>query len=74
MTCHFPLKGEFVLTVAGNAAADSEVADAGLSDALLRELVAVLPGRQAAEIVSRVFDASRNDIYQRMLEIKDGNS
>ena len=65
-----PLKGEFVIVVAGAPAA-SEGVD---YDNLLRELVAVLPGRQAVEITARLSGANRNDIYQQMLALKAENS
>lgn len=68
-----PLKGEFVIGVAG-AQDSGEEADPGLSEALLRELVAALPGKQAAAIVARITGVPRNDIYQRMLAIKDEQS
>ena len=62
------LKGEFVIVVAG---APDELSVPGIDyGALLEELVAVLPGKQAAAIVARVSGESRNAVYQRMLEIK----
>lgn len=62
------LKGEFVIVVAGAA---EPAADSFDTDALLQELVAVLPGKQAAAIVARVTGESRNAVYQRMLAIKE---
>lgn len=66
-------KGEFVIVVAGTGkdAAD----DPAISvDALLDELVRVLPGRQAADIVSRVTGRRRNEVYRDMLALKDSSS
>jgi 16S rRNA (cytidine1402-2'-O)-methyltransferase len=68
-----PAKGEFVLVVGGAA----EVAgEEGLrrGTALLGELLAVMPGRQAVDIVARVFGGGRNEWYQRMLALKAENS
>ena len=50
------------------------MADGGLQDTLLRELLAVLPGKQAADIVARVTGGGRNAVYQRMLALKDEQS
>lgn len=62
-------KGEFVVVVAGNP--DGGAAAAGPpADRLLEALVAVLPGRQAAAIVADVFELSRNDVYRRMLHLR----
>ncbi len=68
-----PLKGEFVIGVAG-APGSGEEGDPGSSDALLRELMAALPGKQAAAIVARITGVPRNEVYQRMLAIKDEQS
>ena len=62
------IKGEFVIVVAGAAVDSAGSVDA---DTLLKELVAVLPGKQAAAIVARVTGESRNAVYQRMLELKE---
>lgn len=62
-------KGEFVIVVAG-AAVDAGSDDESIVDALLGELIGVLPGKQAAAIVARVTGESRNSVYQRMLDIK----
>jgi 16S rRNA (cytidine1402-2'-O)-methyltransferase len=66
-----PAKGEFVVVVGG---ADTAKADGGTIDAerLLQELVRVLPGRQAVEIVATVSGRPKNDLYRRMLEITVG--
>ena len=68
-----PLKGEFVIGVAGAEVADD--AEAAV-DAyrLLGELLAVMPGKQAVDIVVRVTGAGRNAVYQRMLDRKDEDS
>ena len=61
-------KGEFVIVVEG--AADARSDDTFKVDTLLAELTAVLPGKQAAAIVARVTGEPRNQVYQRMLELK----
>ena len=40
-------------------------------DELLRALIDVLPGKQAAHIVARVTGESRNVVYRRMLQIQE---
>ena len=64
-----PCKGEFVLVVAG-AAADQAGARTLSTRALLQELLEALPGSQAVDIVSRLTDDRRNDVYRLMLELK----
>ena len=66
-------KGEFVVVVAGAEAGET------LGDEMLRrwlaELTAVLPGRQATDIVARVSGRRRNEVYRIMLELKgDGDA
>ncbi len=63
------LKGEFVIVVAGADAAED--GDSLARDALLRELVGVVPGKQAADIVARVTGEPRNAVYKRMLELRE---
>jgi 16S rRNA (cytidine1402-2'-O)-methyltransferase len=66
-----PLKGEFVLIVAGNAATDISPDDAA-ARRLLRKLMAEVPAKRAAELVADILDRRPNDIYRLMLEEKDG--
>ena len=61
-----PSKGEFVVVVEGATATPSATADL---DALLQELIRVVPGKQAAEIAARLTGGKRNEVYQRMLEL-----
>lgn len=64
-----PSKGEFVVAVVG--ARDEDVdAEQLNADRLLAELVAVLPGKQAVEITTRLSGRHRNELYQKMLELK----
>jgi 16S rRNA (cytidine1402-2'-O)-methyltransferase len=62
-------KGEFVVIVAGASASDEEanVVDA---TALLQELVQVMPGSQAVDIVTKLSGQKRNDVYKQMLALK----
>ena len=62
-------KGEFVVAVEGSSEPAGE--EAGISaDNLLAELVGVLPGKQAVEIVARICGKQRNELYQKMLDLK----
>ena len=61
-----PLKGEFVVCVSGSSAAD----DGGLDeDFLLKTLMDVLPGKQAAAVAARLTGGRRNSLYERMLQL-----
>jgi len=62
-------RGEFVIVVSGvNAMASNEATiDA---DELLTELVKILPGSQAVDIVTRLSGQKRNDVYKKMLSHK----
>lgn len=62
-------KGEFVLVVQGNSEA-VDLSPAVPSDSLLGELLEVLPGKKAVEIVSRITGQKRNDVYRQMLALK----
>lgn len=64
-----PTKGEFVLVVAGADAIEEDRSELS-SHALLTELLDVLPGSQAVDLVSRLTGKRRNDVYRLMLEIK----
>jgi 16S rRNA (cytidine1402-2'-O)-methyltransferase len=63
-----PAKGEFAIVVGGcNETAPD--ARAIIVDRLLRELLAVLPAKQAVAIVAGVCGQSRNAVYREMLAI-----
>ncbi len=62
-----PSKGEFVIVVQGADPVSPSSTDV---DALLEELIQVVPGKQAAEIAARLTGGKRNEIYQRMLELR----
>lgn len=62
-------RGEFVVIVAG-APDDGDTGRTLAADDLLRELVAVLPGREAVKVAARLCGANRNDLYERMLVLK----
>jgi 16S rRNA (cytidine1402-2'-O)-methyltransferase len=59
-------KGEFVIVVGGTKESLESSLDV---DGLLRELVAVMPARQAAAIAARVTGSRRNALYQRILTL-----
>lgn len=61
-------RGEFVLIVAG-CGTRTPAAEEIDADVLLRELLAVLPGKQAVSIAARVTGGNRNALYRRMLEL-----
>lgn len=63
-----PARGEFVVVVEGGQGARSE--SRVNADRLLAELVAVLPGRKAVDIVASVTGANRNELYRRMLAMR----
>jgi 16S rRNA (cytidine1402-2'-O)-methyltransferase len=62
-------KGEFVVVVAGAADDKGDRTDLD-ADFLLAELTRALPGKQAVEIAARVTGRHRNELYQKMLDIK----
>ena len=64
-------RGEFVLLVEGFRGDDSPLVEIDL-DALIRALAGVLPGSQAADIVASLTDRGRNEIYRKMLSIRNG--
>lgn len=68
-----PLKGEFVIGVGSTDRTDGDDASAD-ADALLGELLPVMPGKQAVDIVTRVTGVARNEIYQKMLDLKKQDS
>lgn len=63
-------KGEFVLVVEGGSPSDAPTVNVDL-ELLLRELDALLPGRQAAELAARICGRKRNEMYRLMLSGRD---
>lgn len=63
------VRGEFVLVVHGQAAAEDD-AGAAAHDALLRPLLAALPLKQAVALAAEVTQSPRNALYARALLIK----
>ncbi len=61
-------KGEFVIIVSGTSDTQSSSLDV---DRLLVELVEHLPAKEVVKIASRVTGLTRNDLYKRILELKD---
>ena len=64
-------KGEFVLAVEGQRVTDTSTVSIDSSQ-LLQELIAVLPGSQAVDIVSSLTGRRRNEVYRLMLSQNDG--
>lgn len=62
-------KGEIVLIVEGKVA-DAE--DTGQVDHYLTILLSELPVKQSVNLVVKMTGASKNDVYKRALELKDG--
>lgn len=64
------VKGEIVFLV--GPPAENEVATAVDVDALLKELGAAMPASKAAAEAARLTGLQKRDLYQRLIEIKDG--
>ena len=64
-------KGEFVIVVAGAAAADAATID---SDRLLAELSGCLSAKDAARIAANITGEKKNALYERILELKADSS
>jgi len=64
------VKGEIVLVIGPPAA--PEAPEQGEVDALLSQLAATLPAAKAATEAARQTGLPRKDLYQRILELKDG--
>ncbi|MDZ7645135.1 MAG: 16S rRNA (cytidine(1402)-2'-O)-methyltransferase [Woeseiaceae bacterium] len=62
-----PLKGEFVVIVAGR---DGDPATHLDTDRLLGLLLPLMPQRQAVDIVTAASGQRRNEVYRRMLELR----
>lgn len=62
-------RGEFVVAVDGAPETDHDKAMVDASE-LLAELVQLLPGSQAVDLVSKLSGRKRNEIYKEMLELK----
>ena len=60
-------RGEFVLLVSGAAPVEG-LPDSALN--MLRELLEVLPLKQAVQVTSRISGASRNELYRVALQIR----
>ncbi len=64
-----PLKGEFVVVLAGRERIREDVLQMD-TDSLLQILVDALPGKQAVEIAARITGRKRNLLYRQMLAMK----
>lgn len=62
-------KGEFVIVVSGSSEAKESSFDI---DSLLIELSGKLPDKDVARIIANSSGQKRNDLYQRLLELKEG--
>ena len=63
-------KGEFVIVVAGAAEASDDAAKVD-ADELLVELAQHLPGSQAVDIIAKLSGQKRNEVYKKMLSLKN---
>ncbi|MGI9206076.1 MAG: 16S rRNA (cytidine(1402)-2'-O)-methyltransferase [Woeseiaceae bacterium] len=66
-------KGEFVLAVAGSGEGSAEKDEVSV-ERLLAALVDALPGKQAVSIAVAVTGHNKNDLYRRMLALKEPRS
>ncbi|MET0266923.1 MAG: 16S rRNA (cytidine(1402)-2'-O)-methyltransferase [Duganella sp.] len=64
-------KGEFVVLLAGAAPADD--AQDGEADRILQILLAELPVKQAAALVAQITGHKKNALYDRALQLKQGD-
>ena len=64
-------KGEFVIVVSGSNEAAGSSIDV---DCLLSELVATMPAKQAAAIAARVTGTRRNELYKRLLDLRESSA
>lgn len=64
-------KGEFVIVIEGSPEAAERTGDE--VERLLRELLKVMPGRQAVDIAAAVSGERRNEVYRRMLVLRQGD-
>lgn len=62
-------KGEFVIIVEGAKEIEHENATVDAVE-LLAELVDVMPGKQAVDLVAKLSGQKRNEVYRKMLELK----
>ncbi|WP_149747669.1 16S rRNA (cytidine(1402)-2'-O)-methyltransferase [Rhizobium sp. RU35A] len=65
------VKGEVVLVI--GPPADDDVPAAVDVDVMLRELASSMPATKAAAEAARLTGLSRKDLYQRLIELKDGD-
>jgi 16S rRNA (cytidine1402-2'-O)-methyltransferase len=68
----FTMKGEIVVLVSGAALADKTFGDSLETDHVLRVLLAVLPMKQAVAVAGQLTGFSKNQLYQRALDISKG--
>ena len=64
-------KGEFAIVICGAEASAESVLDI---DSLLTELAAHLSAKDAAKVAARISGRKKNDLYQRLLLLKEGAS
>lgn len=65
-------KGEFVLVLQGCVSVDTDSVTLGV-DELLRQLLQVMPVKQAARVVSELSGIKKNQLYQRALSLVPEN-
>jgi len=68
-----PAKGEFVIVIEGapESASDETMINA---DQLLETLARALPGKQAVAIAAKLSGQNKNELYRKMLALKDGST
>ncbi len=64
-------KGEFAIVISGAEPSDETSFDI---DSLLIELAALLPAKDAARVAANVSGQKKNDLYQRLLQLKEDAS
>jgi 16S rRNA (cytidine1402-2'-O)-methyltransferase len=65
-------RGEFVVVVRG-AEKNAAASDSAHADRLLQLLLAEMSVKSASRIVSTYLDLSKNEVYQRALQLQQGN-
>ena len=66
-----PKNGEFILAIEGNRANNSQNVNKLISlESTIKELLKYLPGSQVVDIIVKISNLRRNDIYNLMLSVR----